>query len=167
MAQSFGCSILLLATFLSLLVFFLSLATTAFSQRYATFALFSLVAPAINAKLGAKGTLLLGTVGYTLFVVALYCFRSEVAGGTFVVAAAAVNGISAALLWTAQGQLTLAYPTREVKGMFFAMFWVMFNVRNAFHSFLFSFSFFKKQKYLLFQTLVRKLISVLTRGTPS
>jgi len=149
--------------------FFLSTATTAFSQRYATFALFSLVAPAINAKLGAKGTLLLGTVGYTLFVVALYCFRSEVAGGTFVVAAAAVNGISAALLWTAQGQLTLAYPTREVKGMFFAMFWVMFNVRNAFHSFLFSFSFFKKQKYLPsgFQTLVRKLISVLTRGTPS
>ena len=145
MAQSFGCSILLLATFLSLLVFFLSTATTAFSQRYATFALFSLIAPAINAKLGAKGTLLLGTVGYTLFVVALYCFRSEVAGGTFVVAAAAVNGISAALLWTAQGQLTLAYPTREVKGMFFAMFWVMFNVRNAFHSFLFLFLFLKNK----------------------
>ena len=65
---------------------------------------------------------------YTLFVVSLYCFRSEVAGGSFVIAAAAVNGVSAALLWTAQGQLTLAYPTKEVKGMFFAMFWVMFNI---------------------------------------
>ena len=50
--------------------------------------------------------------------------------------AAAVNGVSAALLWTAQGQLTLAYPTKEVKGMFFAMFWVMFNIGGVVGGFI-------------------------------
>lgn len=46
----------------------------------------------------------------------------------FVIAAGAVLGISAGLLWTAQGSLMLAYPTESQKGMFIAIFWSIFNL---------------------------------------
>ena len=45
-----------------------------------------------------------------------------------VVGAAALNGVGAALLWTAQGQLLMGYPTAQQKGTYFAIFWVLFNV---------------------------------------
>ena len=95
---------------------------------YSCFAVSSLVAPAVCNRLGPQKTLFLGTLGYLAFVVALYLFSRGSAGGGAVIAAAAANGVSAALLWTAQGQLCMAYPTKELKGTYFALFWVIFNV---------------------------------------
>ena len=46
----------------------------------------------------------------------------------FVLAAGAYLGVSAGLLWTAQGSLMLAYPTENQKGMFIAIFWSIFNL---------------------------------------
>jgi len=46
----------------------------------------------------------------------------------FVIAAGAILGICAGLLWTAQGTLTLAYATEATKGRLFAMFWMIFNL---------------------------------------
>lgn len=43
--------------------------------------------------------------------------------GPFVIAAGAVLGLCAGLLWTAQGSLMLAYPTESQKGLFIAIFW--------------------------------------------
>ena len=83
---------------------------------YATFAIFSMLAPAVCGQIGVRRTLFAGTLGYTAFVVSLLGFREGWFGGGVVVAAAGCNGISAALLWTAQGQLCLAYPTRDTKG---------------------------------------------------
>jgi hypothetical protein len=48
--------------------------------------------------------------------------------GGFVIAAGAVLGICAGLLWTAQGSLMLAYPTEAQKGRFIAIFWAIFNL---------------------------------------
>ncbi len=48
--------------------------------------------------------------------------------GPFVLAAGAYLGISAGLLWTAQGSLMLAYPTEDQKGMFIGIFWSIFNL---------------------------------------
>jgi hypothetical protein len=69
--------------------------------------------------------------------------------GAFVIAAGALLGVCAGLLWTAQGSLMLAYPTgpsdvtpevlsnfandlvcmiESQKGMFIAIFWGIFNL---------------------------------------
>ena len=48
--------------------------------------------------------------------------------GAFVIASGAYLGISAGLLWTAQGSLMLAYPTENQKGMFIGIFWSIFNL---------------------------------------
>lgn len=95
---------------------------------YASFAVSSMFAPAVCNTAGSRTTLFLGTLGYAVFVMALYGFRTEMCSGGAVVLAAAVNGVSAGLLWTAQGQLCLAYPTKPLKGTYFALFWLVFNV---------------------------------------
>ena len=51
----------------------------------------------------------------------------EDAGG-FVIAAGAILGLCAGLLWTAQGSLMLAYPTEDQKGKFIGIFWSIFNL---------------------------------------
>jgi hypothetical protein len=48
--------------------------------------------------------------------------------GGFVIAAGALLGICAGLLWTAQGSLMLAYPTESQKGKFIGVFWAIFNL---------------------------------------
>ena len=48
--------------------------------------------------------------------------------GPFVIAAGAILGICAGLLWTAQGSLMLAYPTEDQKGKFIGIFWGIFNL---------------------------------------
>ena len=92
-------------------------------------------------------TLLLGTTGYALYIgsylqvlssplhrppIADARFRSAYnihhGVGAFVLAAGAYLGISAGLLWTAQGSLMLAYPTEHQKGMFIGIFWSIFNL---------------------------------------
>lgn len=42
----------------------------------------------------------------------------------FVVAAGALLGVCAGLLWTAQGSLMLAYGTEQTKGRLIALFWI-------------------------------------------
>lgn len=48
--------------------------------------------------------------------------------GAFLIAAGAVLGICAGLLWTAQGSLMLAYATEDQKGKFIGIFWAIFNL---------------------------------------
>lgn len=46
----------------------------------------------------------------------------------FVLAAGAILGICAGLLWTAQGSIMLAYPTEQQKGKYIGVFWAIFNM---------------------------------------
>lgn len=48
--------------------------------------------------------------------------------GAFVIAAGAILGICAGLLWTAQGSMMMAYPTEAQKGKFIGIFWSIFNL---------------------------------------
>lgn len=48
--------------------------------------------------------------------------------GGFVIAAGAILGICAGLLWTAQGSLMMAYPTEDQKGKYIGVFWSIFNL---------------------------------------
>ncbi|KAL0068046.1 hypothetical protein AAF712_004949 [Marasmius tenuissimus] len=48
--------------------------------------------------------------------------------GGFVIAAGAILGMCAGLLWSAQGSLMLSYPTEAEKGKYIAIFWSIFNL---------------------------------------
>ncbi|KDQ55000.1 hypothetical protein JAAARDRAFT_196364 [Jaapia argillacea MUCL 33604] len=95
---------------------------------YATFAFFAFFAGSVNNVLGSRLTLLLGAAGYPLFVGSYLSMNIHPHAGAFVVTAGAILGICAALLWTAQGSLMLAYPTEKQKGRFIGIFWAIFNL---------------------------------------
>jgi hypothetical protein len=48
----------------------------------------------------------------------------------FVIFAGAIQGITAALLWSAQGEIMMSYPLEKDKGKMFGIFWgmVAFNL---------------------------------------
>ena len=101
------------------------------------------------AVLGPRLTLFLGSLGYALYVGALWwcvhndrfdpielaynfsdcCFRSFQTQGTrwFLIFAGGLLGISAALLWSAQGCIMMSYPLEKDKGKAFGIFWAIFQ----------------------------------------
>ena len=89
-------------------------ASNAAAALYGSFTVFSLVSPVFVNMLGARVSMAVGTLGYACYVWSLLLYRQ---GGSvqFVVYAGIVNGICAGLLWTAQGQMLMAYPTKETK----------------------------------------------------
>lgn len=82
----------------------------------------SFFAPTAVNLLGAKWALLLGTLGFPLYSLAMF-YRSR----GWAVAAGVFLGTVAGLLWTAQGQLMMSYPHRSQTGKFMAVFWGIFN----------------------------------------
>ncbi|KIJ66415.1 hypothetical protein HYDPIDRAFT_174514 [Hydnomerulius pinastri MD-312] len=103
-------------------------ASNANTALYSTFAFFSFFAGSVNNKLGARLTLLLGSMGYPLYIGSFLAVYINPRVGPFVVTAGAILGICAALLWTAQGSLVLSYPTESQKGKFIGIFWAIFNL---------------------------------------
>ncbi|TFK71739.1 MFS general substrate transporter [Pluteus cervinus] len=95
---------------------------------YATFSVAAFFAGTINNTLGARLTLLLGSTGYALYIGSYLAMNIHPSAGGFVIAAGAILGICAGLLWTAQGSLMLAYPTESQKGKFIGIFWSIFNL---------------------------------------
>eukprot|EP00656_Telonema_subtile_P010941 TRINITY_DN15340_c0_g1_i3.p1 TRINITY_DN15340_c0_g1~~TRINITY_DN15340_c0_g1_i3.p1 ORF type:complete len:440 (-),score=106.14 TRINITY_DN15340_c0_g1_i3:120-1439(-) len=93
---------------------------------YVCFTLCSLGAAAVLNILGPRITLFLGTLGYILFVLALLHFKHS-QSTPVLVTAGALNGVSAALLWTAQGSLCMCYPTASCRGLYLSVFWCIFN----------------------------------------
>ncbi|KAF8168401.1 major facilitator superfamily domain-containing protein [Crassisporium funariophilum] len=95
---------------------------------YATFAISAFFAGSINNRLGSRLTLLLGSSGYALYIGSYLAMNIHPGAGGFVIAAGAILGICAGLLWTAQGSLMLSYPTESQKGRFISIFWTIFNL---------------------------------------
>lgn len=77
---------------------------------------------AINNRLGSRLTLSLGGLGYAFYIASFLSYNIN-QNGNFVIAAGAILGMSAGLLWTAQGSLVLAYATETSKGRLLALFW--------------------------------------------
>jgi len=82
----------------------------------------------VNNTLGSRLTLLLGTTGYALYIGSYLAVNIHPNASPFVIVAGTFLGISAGLLWTAQGSLMLAYPTETQKGRYIAVFWTIFNM---------------------------------------
>ncbi|KZO99628.1 MFS general substrate transporter [Calocera viscosa TUFC12733] len=98
---------------------------------YACFAAMAFISGSIHNKIGSKATLFIGTFGYSIYIAAYLAsdLHPDAPGiDSFTLAAGAILGISAALLWTAQGSLMLAYPTESQKGRFIGIFWIVFNL---------------------------------------
>ncbi|KAL4075189.1 major facilitator superfamily domain-containing protein [Scleroderma yunnanense] len=98
------------------------------SAVYATFAFFGFFSGTINNVLGPRLTLTLGTLGYPLYISSFLVVNIHPNAGAYVIATGAVLGICAALLWTAQGSLMMAYPTESQKGLYIGIFWAIFNL---------------------------------------
>lgn len=98
------------------------------SALYSTFAFFAFFAGSINNVMGSKLTLLLGSVGYALYIGSYLVVNIHPNASGFNIAAGAILGVCAGMLWTAQGSLMLAYPTESQKGKFIAIFWSIFNL---------------------------------------
>ncbi|PWN50793.1 MFS general substrate transporter [Violaceomyces palustris] len=94
---------------------------------YSTFAAVSFFAGTIHNRLGSKLTLGIGALGYCLYIGSFLSYNMNQNKG-FVIAAGAILGVCASLLWTAQGALMLAYPTEGQKGTFISVFWIIFNL---------------------------------------
>ncbi|KAF8530059.1 MFS general substrate transporter [Hysterangium stoloniferum] len=103
-----------------------SLSDTANGVLYGFFSLTGLVSGGICNVLGPPFTLFLGTLGYALYVGALWCHQTQ---GTswFLIFAGAILGITAALLWSAQGEIMMSYPLEKDKGKSFSIFWAIFQ----------------------------------------
>ncbi|EJD04493.1 MFS general substrate transporter [Fomitiporia mediterranea MF3/22] len=104
-----------------------TISANANSAVYATFAAMAFFSGTVNNKLGPRLTLLLGTLGYSLFIGSYLSLNIHPHAGTFVIASGAILGICGGLLWTAQGSLMLAYPTENQKGKFIAIYWGIFT----------------------------------------
>ena len=102
-----------------------SMATAA---TYALYAVASLVAPSICTSLGARATLFLGSLGYSVYVASLLLYHLGVVPSALVVAAGALNGVCAGLLWVANGVLLYTYAGVDGRGFLFGVFWVVFNL---------------------------------------
>ncbi|KAI8455356.1 major facilitator superfamily domain-containing protein [Phakopsora pachyrhizi] len=94
---------------------------------YSTFATTAFLSGSLVNKLGPRLSLSIGSAGYTLFIGSYLSYNIN-SDGDFVIAAGALLGVCAGLLWTAQGALMLAYATESTKGKYIALFWIIFNL---------------------------------------
>jgi hypothetical protein len=84
-------------------------ASAATATLYTTFTASALLSPAACNAIGPRASLALGSLGYVGYCAALVEYRSHPVAAP-VVAAGALNGLCAGLLWTAQGQVSCSLP---------------------------------------------------------
>ncbi|TNY24054.1 major facilitator superfamily domain-containing protein [Rhodotorula diobovata] len=94
---------------------------------YACFAVVGFFSGSVINRIGARLAFSIGAAGYALYMGSLLNYNIRATNG-FVVAAGALLGVSAGLLWTAQGSLVLSYATEAQKGRLFGLFWFIFHM---------------------------------------
>ncbi|KAJ3004289.1 UNVERIFIED_CONTAM: hypothetical protein HDU68_005193 [Siphonaria sp. JEL0065] len=102
---------------------------------YICFAFLGLLAGGLNNIMGPRFLAAIGGTGYALYAAAQYnifkngaSLDSNPYGQSFSIFSGAYLGVCAGMLWAAQGQICLTYPTESQKGTFFATFWIIFNM---------------------------------------
>ncbi|KAI9732014.1 MAG: hypothetical protein M1834_004465 [Cirrosporium novae-zelandiae] len=96
---------------------------------YSTFAALAFFAGTIYNKIGIRLCLAFGGFGYAVLTSA-YMVTAHIGdkATAYIVVAGCIEGLSAAMLWTAQGAVTMAYPTEDQKGRAFSLFWTLFQM---------------------------------------
>ncbi|KAI1001799.1 UNC93-like protein [Podosphaera aphanis] len=96
---------------------------------YATFSALSFFGGTIYNRIGIKLSLMFGGIGYACLTSAFLTTAHIGNRATpWVVIAGCLEGLSAAMLWTAQGAVTMCYPTEDMKGRSFSVFWTLFQM---------------------------------------
>jgi len=97
----------------------------------------SILAPVSVNVLGVRANLFFGAMGYLLYNSSLF-FAGKLhwVDEHWIVVGGASLGAGAACFWTAQGVVVSAYPTKETKGNYFALFWTIQNIGTMLACFL-------------------------------
>ncbi|BGO95905.1 hypothetical protein NBRC10512_005501 [Rhodotorula toruloides] len=82
-------------------------------------------APVIVNKLGVKNTLIIGTLGWSVYTAALYQ-NNRYGTEWFVIFGAVICGLSAGTYWASEGAIVLAYPEPHKRGKYLAL-WLFFK----------------------------------------
>ncbi|KAG1762779.1 MFS general substrate transporter [Suillus occidentalis] len=90
----------------------------AIATHYATLAFSAFFAGSVHNVLGSRLCLFLGTCGYPLYIASYIATNIHPGAGDFLVVSGAISGVCAALIWTAEGSLMMAYPTEAQKGTY-------------------------------------------------
>ncbi|ANB14733.1 membrane transporter (predicted) [Sugiyamaella lignohabitans] len=104
-----------------------SLTDEANAALYACFAVVGFFGGSIVNTLGPRYTFFLGTLGYTIYIGSLWSLDRNGNRG-FVVAGGVLCGISAGLLWSVHGMITMAYPEEKDKAKGFAITWSLLSI---------------------------------------
>ncbi|KAH6680926.1 major facilitator superfamily domain-containing protein [Halenospora varia] len=91
---------------------------------YSTFSVAGFLAGAATNKLGVRITLSVGGLGYGIYTSSLLCYKHTQNAG-FLLFAGLQLGLAAGLFWSAQGLVTISYPTAGSKGKSISWFWVI------------------------------------------
>ncbi|KAL3521731.1 hypothetical protein ACH5RR_019880 [Cinchona calisaya] len=99
----------------------------ALTALYTTFAVFGILGGGIYNILGPHMTLFAGCSTYVLYA-GSFLYYNHYRHQAFAIAAGALLGIGAGLLWAAQGAIMTSYPPHDRKGIYISMFWSIFNM---------------------------------------
>ena len=102
---------------------------------YSCFSIAAFFSGSVVNRIGVRYTLVAGGLGYTLFASALLNYNLH-HNHVFVVVSGGFLGISAGLLWAAQGTIMVSYPPERWKGRFISAFWCLFNSGAVIGSFV-------------------------------
>ncbi|KAJ1963638.1 hypothetical protein GGI12_001935 [Dipsacomyces acuminosporus] len=94
---------------------------------YSTFVLFGVLGGGIVNLLGVRWTIFGSGFTYA-FYSASYIYLNHTKSGALTIAAGALLGVGAGILWAAQGMIMVSYPKEEQKASYIAIFWVIFNL---------------------------------------
>ncbi|CDH59299.1 mfs general substrate transporter [Lichtheimia corymbifera JMRC:FSU:9682] len=94
---------------------------------YACFALVGFVAGSVTNKLGVRWTIAVGVLGYLVHASSQWAYDTRNVSG-YLIAASAIFGCCAGLLWSAQGAVMMSYPEEKDKGKSIAIFWAIYNI---------------------------------------
>lgn len=113
---------------------------------YLFFGIFLWVAPSIISMIGPRAALAVSSLGYSAFIASFYLRKTWLVYGGSV-----VNGCSAALLWTAQGNYTILNSRPKTITRNTSIFWVLFKC-SLFFGNIFVFLMFKGKSKIDYET---------------
>lgn len=96
---------------------------------YATFSIFGVLSGSLFNLLGTKILMSFGAFTYGFYAISVYLWgQVDESYAGLAITSSAFLGLGAACLWGAQGTMTLSYAMENQKGLFFGLFWLIFNM---------------------------------------
>ncbi|KAK9093669.1 hypothetical protein Scep_025138 [Stephania cephalantha] len=102
-------------------------ANNANTALYAAFSVSGILGGGVYNVLGPHLTLFSGCSTYVLYA-GSFLYYNHYHHQSFAIAAGALLGIGAGLLWSGQGAIMTSYPTPSRKGIYISLFWSIFNM---------------------------------------